>query len=402
VIPRNGFRPYQRPASLSRFPLNVPVPVLPIPLADLRAQFLAVEADVRAAIERVLASQRFILGPEVDAFEQAVASYTRCAHAVGLSSGTDAILVALMALGIGPSDEVITTPYTFVATVSPIARLGARAVFVDIDPQTFTLDATHLDAAITPRTRAILPVHLFGQMADMRAIHAIADSRGVPVIEDAAQAIGADRDGLTIGRASKAATLSFFPSKNLGAMGDAGMLLTSDSDLASRARLLRNHGQEAKYVSQVLGGNFRLDELQAAVLGAKLPRLEGWTFERQRLALRYRSAFAAKRLDPSVRLELPHEAPGARHVYHHFVIRAPRRDELRRHLAERGIATAVYYPEPMHLQPCFRSWGHVPGDFPESERAAKETLALPLYPELPEASLLRVVDEVAAFLERSR
>jgi dTDP-4-amino-4,6-dideoxygalactose transaminase len=352
-------------------------------------------------MDRVLASQHFILGREGEALEREIAAYSGAQHAIGVSSGTDAILVGLMALGIGPGDEVVTTPYTFVATATCIARLGARAVMVDIDPDTFALDATRLDAAITPRTRAIVPVHLFGQMADMRAVHAIADARRIPVLEDAAQAIGARRDDRPVGRGSVGATLSFFPSKNLGCMGDGGMVISDDADFARRVRLLRNQGQQPKYTSQMVGGNFRLDELQAAVVRAKLPRLDGWTAARQVHAAHYRAAFAERQLPPSLLTVAP-EVPGVRHVYNQLVVRTPRREPLREHLTARKIGCAVYYPVPMHLQPCFAAWGHVRGDFPESERAADETLALPLYPELSAASVDRVVDEVSSFLEATR
>jgi dTDP-4-amino-4,6-dideoxygalactose transaminase len=368
-----------------------------VPALDLHAQFSEVGADVRAAIERVLASQQFILGREGEALEREIAGYSGLAHAVGVSSGTDAILASLMALGVGPGDEVVTTPYTFVATATSIARLGARAVFVDIDPVTYALDATHLDAAITPRTRAIMPVHLFGQMADMGAVISAAAARSVPVLEDAAQAIGAQRDGRPVGRGSMGATLSFFPSKNLGCMGDGGMVVTDDAEFADGLRLVRNQGQRPKYSSQVVGGNFRLDELQAAVVRAKLPRLDAWIAARQRNVTLYREAFATKDLDPAL-LSLPSEAAHVRHVYNQLVVRTSRRDGLLERLTGRGIGCAVYYPLPMHLQPCFASWGHSVGAFPESERAARETLSLPLYPELTEAMIAHVVDEAAAFL----
>ena len=367
-----------------------------VPSIDLQAQYAEVEGDVRVAIERVLASQRFILGPEATALESEVASYGGMAHGVAVSSGTDALLATLLALGVGPGDEVITTPYTFVATVTSIARLGARAVFVDIEPQTYNLDASRLAQAVTPRTRAILPVHLFGQMADMVTVRQVAGAHGVPIIEDAAQAIGAARDGLQVGEAARAATLSFFPSKNLGAMGDGGMVLTNDSELAHRLRLFRNHGQEPKYSCEVIGGNFRMDEIQAAILRAKLPRLDSWTTRRQRHASYYREAFAARDIRPD-RIELAGEATRVRHVYNQLVARTPQRDALRAFLSERGIETAVYYPVPMHLQPAFASWEYRAGDFPEAERAARETLALPLYPELDAADIDHVADEVASF-----
>ncbi len=376
-------------------------PIDPIPALDLHAQFREIETDVRAAMDRVLASQHFILGREGEALEREIADYSGAQHGIGVSSGTDAILVGLMALGIGSGDEVVTTPYTFVATATCIARLGARAVMVDIDPDTFALDPTRLDAAITARTRAIVPVHLFGQMADMRAVHAVADARHLPVLEDAAQAIGARRDDLPVGRGSIGATLSFFPSKNLGCMGDGGMVISDDADFARRVRLLRNQGQQPKYTSQLVGGNFRLDELQAAVVRAKLPRLDGWTAARQVHAAHYRAAFAERKLAPSLLTVAP-EVPGVRHVYNQLIIRTPQREALLHHLTARGIGCAVYYPVPMHLQPCFADWGHGRGDFPESERAAEQTLSLPLYPELGAASVDRVVDEVATFLEGAR
>jgi dTDP-4-amino-4,6-dideoxygalactose transaminase len=369
----------------------------PIPTLDLHAQFREVEPDVRAAMDRVLASQHFILGKEGEALEAEIAAYSGSTHAVGVSSGTDAILVGLMALGVGPGDDVVTTPYTFLATATCIARLGARAVLIDIDPDTFALDATRLDAAITAKTKAIVPVHLFGQMADMRAVHAVADARKIPVLEDAAQAIGARRDDLPVGRGSIGATLSFFPSKNLGCMGDGGMVISDDADFAGRVRLLRNQGQKPKYTSQMVGGNFRLDELQAAVVRAKLPRLDAWTAARQAHARHYREAFAAQNLGPRLLTVTP-EVPNVRHVYNQLVIRTPHREALREHLMARGIGCTVYYPVPMHLQPCFADWGYAPGAFPESERAANESLALPLYPELSSASVDRVVDEVSSFL----
>ncbi len=369
-----------------------------VPAIDLRAQFRDVEADVRAAIDRVLLSQRFILGVEGEALEREIAAYSGAAHGVGVSSGTDALLVSLMALGVGPGDLVVTTPFTFTATLTSVARLGATATFVDIDPETYALDPGRLDAALSSRARvrAVLPVHLFGQLADMRRIHAVARDHDVPVVEDAAQAIGARRDGVPVGRGSRAATLSFFPTKNLGAMGDGGMVLTDDDDFATRVRLLRNHGQEPRHTCRIVGGNFRLDELQAAILRAKLPRLGAWTAARQRLAALYRRLFEDRSIGEGD-LALPREATDVHHVYNQFVVRTPRRDALRVRLEARGVATAVYYPVPMHLQPAFASWGYAPGDLPEAERAARETLALPLYPELGDDAVAYVVDQVAAF-----
>jgi dTDP-4-amino-4,6-dideoxygalactose transaminase len=379
-----------------------------VPLLDLRAQYESVRAEIHAAIDRVLESQHFILGREAEALERDVAAYCQCAHGVGVSSGTDAILVALMALGIGPGDEVVTTPYTFVATAGSIARLGARAVFVDIDPATFNLDATRVDAAITSRTRAIMPVHLYGQMADVATVAAIARARSIPVIEDAAQAIGAEQDGRRACTNAAFGCLSFFPSKNLGAYGDGGMVVSNDAELATRARLLRNQGQSPKYYSVALGGNFRLDELQAAVLRAKLPHLDDWSTARQRNAERYRVMFSdagvcvpRESIGDAPGIALPEQATGRRHIYNQFVVRATRRDALRQFLIARGIGCEVYYPQPMHLQACFSAWGHREGDFPVSERAAAETLAIPVHPELTEAMQQMVVDAVRAFYRRA-
>jgi dTDP-4-amino-4,6-dideoxygalactose transaminase len=365
-----------------------------VPLLDLHAQYATIASDVRAALERVIASQHFILGPEVEAFEREIAAYSRVKHAIGVSSGTDALLLALMALDVGPGDEIITTPYTFIATCSSIARLGARAVFVDIDPATFNIDAARIEAAITPNTKAILPVHLFGQMADMKTIEALARARNIAVVEDAAQALGAERDGTRAGASGTMGTYSFFPSKNLGAFGDAGMVVTNDDAIAARLRLLRNQGQQPKYFSVAVGGNFRLDALQAAILRAKLPHLDTWSEARQRNALRYRTLFEAP--VPKEHVVLPTELAG-RHVYNQFVIRARRRDELRRFLADRSIGSEVYYPQPMHLQQCFAHWGYRAGDFAEAERAASESLAIPIYPELTAEMASTVVDAIASF-----
>ena len=379
----------------------------PVPLLDLKAQYASIKRDIDAAIARVVESQYFILGPEVEALEKSIAAYSGCAHAIGVTSGTDAILVALMALGIGPGDEVITSPNTFVATVTCIARLGARAVFVDIDPVSYNLDASRLEAAITERTKAIVPVHLFGQMADMDAVMEIASRRSIPVIEDAAQAIGSEWRGHRAGSLGRMGCLSFFPSKNLGAFGDAGAIVTNDTELAKQCRLLRSQGQEPKYFSKIVGGNFRIDALQAAVLSAKLPHLDGWTAARQRNAAFYRRRFSELGVDPtgtrptaSQPLTLPRELPGVRHVYNQFVVRSKDRDGLKRYLAEHGIGTEIYYPQPMHLQACFASWGGRVGDFPEAEAAALESLALPVYPELTEAQLESVVQAVVGFHQK--
>ncbi|MCW5835001.1 MAG: DegT/DnrJ/EryC1/StrS family aminotransferase [Labilithrix sp.] len=378
-----------------------------VPLLDLKAQYESVRGDVDAAVARVVASQHFILGPEVEALEREIALYSRVRHAVGVSSGTDAILVALTALSVGPGDEVVTTPYTFIATCSCVARLGARAVFVDIDPRSYNVDVSRLEAAIGPRTKAIMPVHLFGQMAEMTALREISARRGVPIVEDAAQALGAELDGARAGAFGAAGTYSFFPSKNLGAFGDGGMIVTNDDDVADRLRLLRNQGQRPKYFSVEVGGNFRLDALQAAVLRGKLPHLDDWTAARQRNAARYRSLFAASglavsegALEGGAVVALPVELPGRRHVYNQFALRVRDRDALRRHLADRGVGSEIYYPQPMHLQRCFERWGYGEGAFPESERAAEESLAIPIYPELTEEMQSFVVSAIAEFFRR--
>lgn len=378
-----------------------------VPLLDLKAQYETIRPEIDAAIARVVESQHFIFGPEVEALERAIAEYSGVRHAIGVSSGTDAILVALMALGVGPGDEVITTPYTFIATCSCIARLGARAVFVDIEPRSFNIDVAKIEAAITPRTKAIMPVHLFGQMADTAALQRVAEARGLPVVEDAAQALGAELASVRAGAAGAAGTYSFFPSKNLGGFGDGGMIVTNDDAVASRVRLLRNQGQQPKYFSLEIGGNFRLDALQAAILRAKLPHLDAWAEGRQRNAARYRQLFLDSglavshgELESGVSVALPVELPARRHVYNQFVIRARDRDGLRNHLREQGIGCEVYYPQPMHLQKCFADWEYREGAFPESERAAAESLAIPVYPELSEAMQAAVVDAIASFYRR--
>ena len=365
-----------------------------VPLLDLRVQYDALREEIDAAIRRVVESQHFILGPEVSALEEEVAAYSGCAHAVGVSSGTDALLIALMAFDIGPGDEVITTPFSFFATAGVIARLGARAVFVDIDPVSYNIEPAGIEAAITPRTRAIIPVHLYGRVADMRAIGAIAQQAGVQVIEDAAQAIGArDLDGRRAGAIGDMGCFSFFPSKNLGAFGDAGMVTTNDAARDAQLRRLRVHGSEPKYYHSVVGGNFRIDALQAAVLRAKLPHLDDWSAARRRNADRYRALFADAAL--TERVGLPEDVPG--HIYNQFVVRVEQRDELRAHLERSGVGTEIYYPLPLHLQECFADLGYGAGDFPHSEQAARETLALPIYPELTEDDLAYVVGAIAAF-----
>ena len=367
-----------------------------VPLLDLTAQWAAIREEALAAITRVCDSQRFVMGEEVEAFEREMAASLGVARAIGVSSGTDALLVALMALGIGPGDEVVTSTYSFFATAGTIARVGARAVLVDIEPVSFNLDPQAVAAAITPRTKAIMPVHLYGQCADMDAIGRIAARAGVPIVEDAAQAIGSRYRGRHAGGFGLGGGFSFFPSKNLGAFGDAGLVTSNDADFASRVRLLRNHGAERQYFHRLVGGNFRLDALQAAVLRVKAPHLDDWTRRRRANADRYRALFREAGLDG--RLTLPTEVDGCRHIYNQFVIRVPERDRVKAALASRRIGTAIYYPVPFHLQECFADLGYVAGAFPHAEAAARETLALPIYPELSEAQQAAVVTAMAAVI----
>jgi len=368
--------------------------VTSVPLLDLKAQFVTIEGEIREAIDRVLESQYFILGPEVTALEEEVAAYSQCTYGVGVSSGTDALLVALMAIGVGPGDEVITTPYTFFATAGCIARLGARPIFVDIDPQTYNIDPSGIEAVITPRTRAILPVHLYGQMADMDPIMEIAQRHSLYVIEDAAQAIGAEYKGRRAGSIGHIGCFSFFPSKNLGGIGDGGMVVTNDPALADQMKLLRGHGAKPKYHHKVVGGNFRLDALQAAVLRVKLKYLDDWTAARQRNADHYRQLFA----ESGMSVGLPHDVGYGRHIYNQFVIRSNQRDALMASLKTRQIGTEVYYPVPMHLQECFADLGYLLGDFPLSEQAALQTLAIPIYPDLSDAMLNSVARSIVDFM----
>jgi dTDP-4-amino-4,6-dideoxygalactose transaminase len=365
----------------------------PVPLFDLTRQWLDVEADARAALERVFATQHFILGPEVAELEREVAGRLEVKRAIGVSSGTDALLAALMALEIGPGDEVVTTPFTFFASAGVIHRVGARPVFVDIDPRDFNLDPTRLAAAITPKTKAIIPVHLYGQACDMGAIQSAAGE--IPIIEDCCQAIGTRYNGVPVGGLGLMGCFSFFPTKNLGAFGDGGLITTNDEALAERLVDMRLHGMRPKYVHLFVGGNFRLDALQAAILRVKLPRLEGWLARRRKGAAHYRRLFEkAGLLD---RVTVPVELPGRGHTYHQFVVRVWERDALRRFLAEHALGTVVYYPIPLHEQECFASLGYRRGDFPEAERAAGEVLALPIFPELRADERERVVEGIAAF-----
>jgi len=363
-----------------------------VPLLDLKAQYAKIKDEVLAGVSEVLESQRCIGGPEVSELEKKVASLSDCRFAVGASSGTDAILSCLMGLDVGPGDEVVTTPFTFFSTVGCIVRVCARPVFVDIDPKTYNINAALIEKAITEKTRAIMPVHLFGQMADMNPIMEIAEKRNLAVIEDAAQSITSAYKGRKAGSIGTAGCLSFYPSKNLGAAGDAGMILTNDEKLAGRLLIMRNHGAEQKYYHKYVGGNFRLDALQAAVLLAKLPRLDEWSEARRRNAAYYDEKFAG------TVVKTPFISPDCVSVFNQYVIRAPRRDELAAHLKKKGIGCEIYYPVPMHLQECFGYLGYAEGDFPEAEKAAKEVLAIPVYPELTDEMKDYVVEEILSFL----
>ncbi|MBX6313142.1 MAG: DegT/DnrJ/EryC1/StrS family aminotransferase [Isosphaeraceae bacterium] len=378
--------------------MSHPAEPISVPALDLKAQYRTIRAEIDAAVRSVLESQHFVLGPEVAGFEAEIAQHLGVAQAIGCASGSDALLLPLLAWGIGPGDEVLTSPYSFFATAGAIWRLGAKPVFVDIEPDTYNLDPSRLEAAITPRTRAIIPVHLYGQAADMDPVLAIARRHGLKVLEDAAQAIGAAYQGRNSGTMGDAAAFSFYPSKNLGAYGDAGMVTTPDPDLAQQIARLRVHGMEPKYHHHEVGYNARLDALQAAVLRVKLRHLDAWTAARREAADRYRELFRSHGLADAVLL--PIERPGHFHVYNQFVIRlaAADRDALRAHLTERRIGTEIYYPIPLHLQTCFAPLGYRPGDFPNAEAAAQQTLALPIYPELTEEQQRYVVGSIADYL----
>lgn len=366
-----------------------------VPLLDLHAQYASMREEMRAAVDRVMESQQFILGSEVAELEHELADYSRVRHAIGCANGSDALLLALMALGVGEGDEVITTPYSFFATASSIARVGARPVFVDINPQTYNIDIDKLEAAITERTRAVMPVHLYGQCAEMRPIRELCERRGLRVVEDAAQAIGADDGQSRAGGMSDIGCFSFYPSKNLGGAGDGGMLTTNDDGLAEKLRLLRVHGGEQRYYHRVIGINSRLDALQAAVLRVKLPRLDGWSNARAERAATYNQLLTDAGLCEEI--TTPFVREGVRHIYHQYVIRVQRRDALFDHLKEHGVGTDIYYPVPLHRQECFSYLDYGEGDFPEAERAARETLALPVYPELSSEQQQYVVGVISSF-----
>jgi len=391
-----------------------------VPLLDLSEQYAVLAEPIRAAIDEVLATQNFILGPKVEAFEKAIAEYCSSPNAIGVSSGTDALLAVFMAMGLGPRDAVLTSDYSFFASGSSISRVGATPVFIDIDPLTYNISAAALEAYLTKscrpdndgilrtpkghRIRAIVPVHLYGLCCDMDAILAIAGRFKLEVIEDAAQALGAEyplRDGKAkAGTIGDAGTFSFYPSKNLGAAGDAGMIVCRDDAFAKRVRVCRQHGMEPRYYHHFIGGNFRLDEIQAAILAVKLPHLDEWSAARRRVADIYGDEFRRAGLTERVTLPAePYRAPGLtnHHIYHQYVIRVPNRDALREHLTKKEIGTAIYYPLALHEQECFRYLGYQAGDFPEAERAARETLALPIYPELSRDAQRQVVESIAGF-----
>src|SRR5882762_4787352 len=372
---------------------QIPSPPEPVPQLDLSAQYAAIGGEIRTAVERVMASQHFVLGREGAALEEEIARLCGVAHGVGLASGTDALILALRACGVQAGDEVLLPPFTFVATGSAVSALGAKPVFVDIRPDTYNIDPSEFERRVTPRTRAIVVVHLYGLPADMNPILAFAKARKLPVIEDNAQAIGASYKGCRTGSLGDAACLSFYPTKNLGAYGDAGMVVSNSKELSERIRTLRNHGQTAKYYSSEPGWNNRLDEIQAAILRVKLRHLSNWQRARQANAAEY------TRLFREVRGVMPPLAPeGFEHVYHQYTIRIERRDALQQFLSERKIASTVYYPHPLHLQPLYASLGHKPGDFPHAEGAAQEVLSLPMYPELRKEQIARVVEAIADFL----
>ena len=367
-----------------------------VPLLDLQTQYASVRDGVQHAVERVLASQRFVLGDEVRALETSIAEYCQTKHAIGCASGSDALLLALMALDVTAGDEVITSPFSFFATAAAIARLGARPVFVDIDPRSYNIDPSRVADAITPRTKVIMPVHIYGQCAVMDPLLDLSKRRGIAVVEDAAQAIGATDNGRRAGSMGLIGCFSFYPTKNLGGAGDGGILTTSDDQIAQRLRRLRTHGGANEYEHEEVGINSRLDELQAAVLRVKFPSLDNWSEERSRKAMFYSELL--RDADLSFALSTPQVRPDGRHIFHQYVIRVPgNRDALMEHLKSRGVGTKVYYPIPLHRQQCFAYLGYKEGDFPESESAARETLALPVYPELTEAQQVYVVEAIKSF-----
>jgi dTDP-4-amino-4,6-dideoxygalactose transaminase len=364
-----------------------------VPLLDLKAQYVSIKDELRKAVDEVMENCSFILGSYVQQFEEAVAGYSQTKHAVGVASGTDALLLSLRACQVGPGDEVITTPYSFFATAGVISRLGATPVFVDIAASTYNIDPDQIADKISPRTKAIMPVHLYGQCAEMDPIMALAEKHNIMVVEDAAQAIGAEYHGRKAGNIGHLGCFSFFPSKNLGGLGDGGMVVTNDSDLSELVRILRVHGSKPKYYHSIVGYNSRLDALQAAALQVKLNHLDAWTEARREHARIYNE------LLKDLPVVTPHAETYNRHIYNQYTIRVENRDGLQEHLKEAGVGTALYYPLPLHLQECYSDLNHRQGDFPESEKAAKETISLPVYPELSREGQEYVVEQIAAFLD---
>lgn len=368
-----------------------------IPSFDLTRQNAMLKDELMQVIAAIVEKGHFILGENVAEFEKEIAEFCGVRFGVGVANCSDALYLALLACGIGPGDEVITTPFTFFATAGAIARVGAKPVFCDIDPRTYNIDANKIEALITERTKAILPVHLYGQPADMDPIIAAAKKHGLYVIEDAAQAIGASYKGKPVGSLGDVACISFFPTKNLGAFGDAGMVVTDNPEIAERVQMLRVHGSKKKYYHEVLGCNSRLDELQAGILRAKLAHLPEWTARRRAIAAQYLELLGDTPQARSGLLRLPVEAPGMMHVYHQFTIATAERDRLQEHLKANGIGSAIYYPLPLHLQTVFRDLGYSAGDFPEAEQASREVLSLPMFPELTDEEVKRVVEVIKYF-----
>ncbi|MBN2139242.1 MAG: DegT/DnrJ/EryC1/StrS family aminotransferase [Sedimentisphaerales bacterium] len=364
-----------------------------IPLLDLKAQYKTCKDEILRAITDVCESQAFALGPAVRAFEENIASYCGCKYAIGVSSGTDALLLSLMALGVGPGDEVITTPFTFFASAGCIARLGATPVFADVDANSYNIDPDDIERKITDKTKVIMPVHLFGQVAAMKAIGETARQHGLSIVEDAAQAIGASQDGTKAGGFGDFGCFSFYPTKNLNAFGDGGLIVTSNKALAEKSKILRNHGQDPTYFYKVIGGNFRLDSIQAAVLDVKLKYVDSWNDKRRQNAAIYDEIFA----DSPVRT--PKIEPGNVSIYHQYTIVAPRRDELQKFLSENEIGSAIFYPKPLHLQDCFISLGYKPGDLPIAEKLCEQVLSLPIYPELTVSQVEHAAKAVLKFYE---
>jgi dTDP-4-amino-4,6-dideoxygalactose transaminase len=389
----------QVPEDELMFPRHQPEPEVPAPVPsfDLKRQIAGLKKEIIEAIDRVITSSQFILGKQVSTLEEEIADLCGAGYGIGVANGSDALYLALLACGVGPGDEVITTPFTFFATGGAIARTGAVPVFADIDGQTYNIDPVQVAAKITSRTRAIMPVHLYGQSADMDRLLAIAREHKLKVVEDAAQALGATYQGRPVCGIADAGCISFFPTKNLGCFGDGGMVVTNDREIAERVRMLRVHGSRKKYFHEALGVNSRLDELQAAILRVKLPRLAEWTARRQAIAAKYNELFEASGLAGRELVMLPYVAPGCSHVYHQYTIKAQERDRLQNYLKDAGIGSTVYYPLPLHLQGVFSGLGCLEGDFPVTERATRDVLSLPMFPEMTDKEVERVAEAVAAF-----